>query len=186
MNDVEYYMSLNYPIVLSKIWDDDGQTFIYSAMIRELLGLKVYGDSYEEVLSEVEEAKEAWFEANLEMGREIPEPLTTTGVSGRVTLRMTKSLHLELKKRASDEGVSLNPMITELITKGLKADLSEKMLQTIEQLRKDNEKLLDQNCELIRQLNVLNAVHKKPSYELIKEDKGWKTQGLSILNGSIL
>lgn len=73
MSRKNYYKNLKYPIVI-KEFDDEG-THVFSAEIKELPNLIVYGDSLEEVYKEIKLAKEDWITANIEWGREIPEPL---------------------------------------------------------------------------------------------------------------
>ena len=69
MKDKEYYLGLNYPILTDKIYDEG--ELLFTASIKELPGLIVYGESLEEVYDEIELAKADWIEANLEWGREI-------------------------------------------------------------------------------------------------------------------
>ena len=119
MKDKEYYLGLNYPILIDKIYDEG--EFLFTASIKELPGLIVYGESLEEVYHEIELAKEDWIEANLEWGREIKEPLENSleEYSGKVTLRLPKSLHRDVKERSEIEGVSLNQTLVQLINDGL-------------------------------------------------------------------
>lgn len=119
MRNKEYYMSLKYPILI-KEFEDDGEQ-VFSAEIKELPGLIVYGDSVEEVYEELELAKSDWIDANLEWKREIPEPVAEDldVYSGRLTLRMTKGLHKTIKEKSLSEGVSLNQMVVQLINDGL-------------------------------------------------------------------
>jgi predicted RNase H-like HicB family nuclease len=51
--------------------DEDGS---YVADIPDLEACSAFGDTPEEALLEVEEAKEAWLEAARELGKPIPEP----------------------------------------------------------------------------------------------------------------
>jgi len=51
----------------------------------------------------------------LEEGREIPEPKSATSHSGRLLLRMPKTLHAELTRASEREGVSLNQFITDVL-----------------------------------------------------------------------
>ena len=119
MKDKEYYLGLNYPILIDKIYDEG--EFLFTASIKELPGLIVYGESLEEVYDEIELAKADWIEANLEWGREIKEPLENSleEYSGKVTLRLPKSLHRDVKERSEIEGVSLNQTLVQLINDGL-------------------------------------------------------------------
>jgi antitoxin HicB len=68
--DLAYYMSLPYKIVLTPDYEGEG----WLAEIPELPGCMTSGDSQEEVLALIEEAKELWLEHNLAEGRPIPEP----------------------------------------------------------------------------------------------------------------
>ncbi|MGT2964216.1 toxin-antitoxin system HicB family antitoxin [Streptococcus acidominimus] len=119
MKDKEYYLGLSYPILIKKIYDEG--ELLFTASIKELPGLIVYGESLEEVYEEIELAKADWIEANLEWGREIKEPIEDSleDYSGKVTLRMPKTLHRNIKERSEVEGVSLNQTIVQLINDGL-------------------------------------------------------------------
>ncbi|MGT2929235.1 toxin-antitoxin system HicB family antitoxin [Streptococcus dentasini] len=119
MKDKEYYLGLNYPIVINRT-NDEGE-LLFTASIKELPGLIVYGESLEEVYDEIELAKEDWIEANLEWGREIKEPFESSleDFSGKVTLRLPKTLHKSVKERSEIEGVSLNQTLVQLINDGL-------------------------------------------------------------------
>jgi antitoxin HicB len=69
---LEYYLSLPYTIELTP--DEDGYWF---AQIPLLKGCMTQGESREEALMMIDEAKELWLETALEEGIPIPEP---TGV----------------------------------------------------------------------------------------------------------
>jgi antitoxin HicB len=66
---LEYYMSLPYPIEL--IPDEDGYWF---AQIPMLPGCMTQGDSREDALRMLDEAKEIWLEQQLLYNQSIPEP----------------------------------------------------------------------------------------------------------------
>ena len=67
--DLTYYLSLPYPIEL--IPDEDGFWF---ARIPLLEGCMTNGDSREEALRMIDEAKSLWIETALQVGKTIPEP----------------------------------------------------------------------------------------------------------------
>ncbi|WP_456341638.1 type II toxin-antitoxin system HicB family antitoxin [Thermovibrio sp.] len=69
VNEIEYYMKLPYKIEL--IPYSEGGLF---ARIKELEGCMTEGDSLEEVMELLNDAKRAWFETALESGIEIPLP----------------------------------------------------------------------------------------------------------------
>lgn len=112
MKDLNYYMSLNYKQDIVKVNDPDG---VYvQASIPRLPGVIAFGNTTSEALKDLEGAKEIWLKKCLSEGIAIPEPITET-FSGRITLRMPKSLHKELSDFAEDEGTSLNQYIVTLL-----------------------------------------------------------------------
>lgn len=67
--DLNYYLSLPYPIEL--IPDEAGYWF---ARIPLLEGCMTNGESREDALTMLDEAKGLWLETALELGKAIPEP----------------------------------------------------------------------------------------------------------------
>ncbi|MVX58259.1 toxin-antitoxin system HicB family antitoxin [Streptococcus danieliae] len=147
IKDKKYYLGLDYSVLIDEI-NDDGEV-LFTASIRELPGLIVYGDSLNEVYEEIELAKADWIEANLEWGREIEEPFKDSleEYSGKVTLRMPKTLHRKVKERSEIEGVSLNQTLVQLINDGLFND----MQSSIEQLAKQIENTTKQFSQTIEE-----------------------------------
>lgn len=68
---LEYYMSLPYEMRI--IPDEEGGWFVEIPLLR---GCMTDGDTWEEVLKNIEEAKQAWLETALEHNITIPEPET--------------------------------------------------------------------------------------------------------------
>ena len=141
MKDKEYYLGLNYPILIGQIFDED--EVLFTASIKELPGLIVYGESLEEVYDEIELAKADWIEANLEWGRQIKEPLENSlkEYSGKITLRLPKTLHRDVKERSEIEGVSLNQTIVQLINDGLFKQTQNVVEQLTEQFKDMTKKI---------------------------------------------
>ena len=133
--ELKDYMALHYPVVIERI-EDDGEVF-FKASINELPGLVVYGDSFDEVFSDIEEAKEVWFEANISLKRNINLPKTNDlDYSGRMTLRVSKSMHRCLVKEAEEDGVSLNSYINTLIERGRSNSVLEVLSSSIAEINK--------------------------------------------------
>ncbi len=63
------YLSLNYPIVIYA--DPDGG---YVAKIKDLPGCLTQGESIEETMKNINEARELWLETVFELGKPIPLP----------------------------------------------------------------------------------------------------------------
>ncbi len=107
--DLAYYMSLPYEVVVKR---DEGGWF---ARVPDLPGCMTHSETFEELLPLIKDAKRGYIEVSLEHGDPIPEPRTLDSYSGKVNLRMPKSLHRDLARLAEEEGVSLNQvMVTAL------------------------------------------------------------------------
>jgi antitoxin HicB len=74
--DLDYYMKLPYVIVLKPGQDEDDG---WLAEIPDLPGCFTAGDTKEEALTLLEEAKYLWLESSLEHGDPIPEPESMRG-----------------------------------------------------------------------------------------------------------
>ncbi|MBA2441964.1 MAG: toxin-antitoxin system HicB family antitoxin [Rubrobacter sp.] len=110
MNDktLEYYMGLPYTVEVTR--DEDG----YFAQVGELPGCMTYADEFAELEHMVEDAKRSWLTSAVRHGDPIPEP-DSREYSGKMNLRMPKSLHMALARRAERENVSLNALMVMLL-----------------------------------------------------------------------
>ncbi|TAL72329.1 MAG: toxin-antitoxin system HicB family antitoxin [Rhodanobacter sp.] len=94
----------------------DGET-VFEARVRELPDLTEYADTAEEAYALALDAIETTTTAFAEMGREMPVPMEPMDeYSGRVTLRVPRSLHRALAMAADEEGCSLNQHIVNLLS----------------------------------------------------------------------
>jgi len=106
-----------YTITIKLVTLDEGEHF--EAVVAELPDLVEYGENYDQAYSLAVDSITTLREAALEQGRVFPEPMPSQALeefSGRVTLRMSKSLHASVSKLADREGVSLNSWIVEAIS----------------------------------------------------------------------
>jgi predicted RNase H-like HicB family nuclease len=87
-------------------WSDEDEAYI--ATCPEFPSLSAFGDTPDEALREGEAVLESFIDIYREDGRPLPEPQT---YSGKLNVRLPKSLHGALAKRAEQEGVSLNTLI---------------------------------------------------------------------------
>jgi predicted RNase H-like HicB family nuclease len=83
----------------------------YRAEILEFPGCLAMGDTLGEALAALEEVAAEWLDAALKRNQEIPDPVEEAEFSGRLLLRMPKSLHKKAARLAEREGVSLNQFI---------------------------------------------------------------------------
>ena len=115
IKNLDYYMSLPYRIEIIKEQEEGG----YVLHCPELPGCITCGETVQESLVMLEDAKKCWFTACLEDGVPIPEPARLEDYSGQFKLRLPKSLHKQLAQRSSEEGVSMNQYCVYLLSKGL-------------------------------------------------------------------
>lgn len=112
MKGLNYYLHLPYRI---ELYEDDVEGG-YTVAIPELPGCLSCGETTEEAIANIQDAKKAWLEAALEDGVDIPEPLSAKDYSGQFKIRMPKSLHKKLAERAKREGISLNQYCVYLLS----------------------------------------------------------------------
>jgi antitoxin HicB len=109
----EQYIGLPYHLMLVRDNEDKGKP--WTASVEELPGCTSRGKTSEEALSGIEAAMASWISTALEEGREVPEPKSATTHSGRLLLRMPRTLHADLTRASEREGVSLNQFITDVL-----------------------------------------------------------------------
>lgn len=113
--NLDYYLNLPYKIEIVPSLEGG-----YAARIVELSGCISQGQTMEEITANIEDAKVCWLETALEEGTPIPEPiLSSEDYSGKLVVRMPKSLHRVLTERAKEENVSLNQYINYHLSKGI-------------------------------------------------------------------
>ncbi|MBM2825516.1 MAG: hypothetical protein HW402_1180 [Dehalococcoidales bacterium] len=112
---IEYYTQLPYSILLHQV-EDEGKKY-WIAEVPELPGCKSHGSTVEEAVESVEEAKKDWIEDSLEKGEDVPVPVERESYSGRILVRMSRSLHRALSLMAESEKLSLNQLIVTILAK---------------------------------------------------------------------
>lgn len=114
---VREIMRLPYRRVLTPL-DEGG----FLARIPDFDGCQADGATEQEALAELALAEQGWLESKLMHGDLVPDPSpdpATTTYSGKVLIRMPKTLHRQLMERAEAEGVSANQLAVVLLAKGL-------------------------------------------------------------------
>jgi len=111
------YYSVEYPALVKRIPDEEGGGWI--AEIIDLPGCIADGETPDEAILNLNEAKKCWIDVAHKRGQNIPKPspsFTDDEVySGKFTLRIPKFLHRQLAQTAKNEGVSLNQYLQTLI-----------------------------------------------------------------------
>lgn len=89
----------------------DRETGTYTAEIAEFPGCVAEGKTPAEALKRLEAAAESWIDAVLDARQAVPEPMEEQQYSGKLVLRLSRSLHRQAAERAQAEGISLNQFI---------------------------------------------------------------------------
>lgn len=93
----------------------------FRSEILEFPGCIATGDTAAEALSALEDVAESWVESVLARGQALPEPLEDNDFSGKLVLRLSKSVHQKAAKAARADGVSLNTFISNCVAECLGA-----------------------------------------------------------------
>jgi antitoxin HicB len=88
--------------------EDDGT---YRAEIVEFPGCFAVGDTAAEAVVNLENAAESWLESTIAKGQTVPEPMDELDFSGKLVVRLPRSLHKRAAYAANRNGVSLNQFI---------------------------------------------------------------------------
>ena len=104
MKTINEYMSLPYRVEIVPDTDEGG----FVASYPELPGCISVGETVEEAVANVNDAKKEWLTAAIESGVEIAEPDALVEYSGQFKLRLPKSLHRSLAEHSKKEGISMN------------------------------------------------------------------------------
>lgn len=100
----------------------------FEARVKELHDIAEYADSWQEAYELAVDAIETTAVAFAERGRSMPEPaVSNDNYSGRVTLRIPRSLHHSLAAMADRESVSLNHLMVSVLAsfRGFDAGLGD-------------------------------------------------------------
>lgn len=108
--DLDQYKALVYSAEVVR--EEDG---IVVAFHPDLAGCVAQGETADEALANLDQARASWLEVRLAERLPIPEP-PDEEYSGRYLLRMTPALHAALARRARRQGVSLSHLITTVLS----------------------------------------------------------------------
>lgn len=124
MKTIDDYMKLPYKIELYPDVEEGG----YTVACPELPGCLSCGETIEDAIASIEDAKRAWFDAAVEDGYPIPEPCKVDDYSGQFKIRMPKSLHKKLAEQSRAEGISMNQYCIYLLSMNSAYKSKEKVL----------------------------------------------------------
>jgi len=102
---------------ITKLVDFDGEQ-VWVAESTDLKGCVGQGDSVEAAVKELAENEAYWLEIAEKRGMDIPLPSVVKEqpeMSGKLTLRLGKRVHMETAKRAKEDGLSINQYIKDAV-----------------------------------------------------------------------
>ncbi len=104
------YLRLAYHIELVPSDSGDGRS-AWVASVAEMDGCTAQGPDPTAAIARVHDAMRARIDAVIRAGDTVPMPRSDDDPSGRVLLRLPRSLHGHLQRTAAHEGVSLNQFV---------------------------------------------------------------------------
>jgi predicted RNase H-like HicB family nuclease len=109
--------------------EEDGS---FRAEIVEFPGCIAVGDTAAEALANLERVADSWLQATLAKGLHVPEPIESAEYSGKLVVRLPKTLHKKAAHAAAREGVSLNQFIVSCVAEqvGARSTATSELLQT--------------------------------------------------------
>jgi len=116
-NKIDEILKAPYSRVL--IPDENGT---FAAELLEFPGCFAQGKNPNEAFKNLEEAAKAWIESSLERGLDIPQPSMNIGYSGKIALRIPRSLHKKSVQFAERDGISLNQFLISAIATRIGAE----------------------------------------------------------------
>jgi len=129
---INFHLEQKYPVTLYPALEGG-----YVAEIKDLPGCITQGETAEESMAEVEDARVLWIETAYEHGDDIPLPCTDTQYSGKTLLRMPRSLHKKLAEGAEREGISLNQHLVSLLSEAAVVRTVEPLKEKVDAMYRD-------------------------------------------------
>jgi antitoxin HicB len=117
MKTVEQYLELPYHVHVGR--DDEGADGAWAARVEELPECTATGTTPEEAVARARGLMATWIQEALDARKTIPQPRPDPASSGRLLVRMPRTLHAELARAAETEGISLNQLINGVLSAGV-------------------------------------------------------------------
>ena len=109
------YQYEDYSVLIEKLSTDDGDGYIVT--IPELAGCVSEGETRDEALESIREAFDSWMEAAQASETSIPSPRKhVNDYSGKFQVRVPRSLHQSIARRADLENISQNAVVNSALS----------------------------------------------------------------------
>lgn len=121
---LQHYIELKYPVTIEEA--PEGGYFV---QIEDLPGCYSQGETAEEAMKMIEEARHSWLESAYEDELTIPLPMSAREYSGKFNIHIPKSLHRKLDQMADREGVSLNQFLVSTLSRAIEQEQGQRFHQ---------------------------------------------------------
>jgi antitoxin HicB len=102
-----------FPYRIVTEWSDEDECYL--ARVPALVNCVSHGDTPEDAAREAQVSAHLMLDVLREQGHRIPPSDVAPDYSGNIRLRLPRSLHADLARRADAEGVSLNQLMITLL-----------------------------------------------------------------------
>lgn len=126
--NLDHYLALPYRMDLR--FDPESHAWI--VRYPELPGCTADGKTPVKAMKAGEEAKELWLETALDEHHAIPEPQNEPTHSGKLVLRLPKTLHAAAVESADRECASLNTYLVQLVSEGVERSGMKNLIEHLE------------------------------------------------------
>ena len=133
MKNLDYYMNLQYVTEVAELSEEDGGGVVLCHPELGRLSTNAWGEKYEEARGMLNEIKREQFERCLAENLAIPEPKSEDlrEYSGRILLRMPRSLHKAVAEAAEEEGQSMTYHRGALLKTTGRGEVANAILETL-------------------------------------------------------
>lgn len=153
---------MNYKMIVYPIMTDDGEEWI--ASFPDLEGCGGGGKTPQEAVAMAEEEKEIFILALEEMKLPIPKP-RQTAYSGRISLRLGKTLHEKVAIQAEKDNVSINTYLQDAISLYVgNKEYEGKLIEQVERIEKAS--ILSAECSYKNNVILSNITDKWANGEI--------------------
>ena len=114
-----FYLGLKYPVQIAEQAEGG-----YFAKVLDLPGCMSQGETVEQALAAIAQARKLWLEEAYESGLEIPLPTEEKMYSGKFLVRLPRLLHARLAQESEREGISLNQYVVSRLAESYGATIA--------------------------------------------------------------
>jgi antitoxin HicB len=129
----------------------------FGAEIAEFPGCLAVGDTAAEALANLEDVAEGWLLGAIEHKQPIPAPFEEPEHSGKLALRLPKSLHTKIAVAAERDGVSINTFIVTTLAMQVGAAEAKAAIRAAPQIFNFTTTIAATQSQIINVANVPNG-----------------------------